>query len=637
MDSNCTWPVLQVKDKASFRRLGSDRQSHKFYPVARPHTLSADSVNFRIFARHNHTQLRVKKIDKLILTSFAGPAILSYFVATFVLIMQFLWKYIDEILGKGLSIFELTELIFYYAVTLIPMAVPITVLISSVIVFGDMAEKYELSSMKSAGVSLIRIMLPAALLAVTIGLFSIFSANFLKPAALLQFNKRFLAIRKQKSALAIEEGIFNTAFTETVIRVNKIEKDKKTIHDVLIYDHSPNNKSLIGLTSAKGGKMYTVQEGRYFVMRLDSGIQYRELERKTNLGSSKSEIPFMRTYFDEWTVAYDMSQFDGEDGLLNFNRNKEDMLNSAQLLKSIDTFRLQIRSNEQKYADRIGALFSGGRQLQATQVSDITPQNVSRSTNSPESPALQQIQYEAPLAITEKAGGDSLARLRQVKDSLVRSYGQRPPPDKQKEVIPVAPKPYIDSMPLPKKVLIQQRIQAQNTQVHFFAETIDSANYRNVVVRAQNDLGRDRDELLTFSGNNIDQKKQLEKFALRLHQQYSWALVCVLFLFIGAPLGSIIRKGGYGYSLLVAILFYMIFIISTIFGEKLVKNETMTGVEAAWLPCLILLPFGMIVTILALRDIKLNPSIATTWIFEGILKIKQFATKKQAKTKISEN
>ena len=113
--------------------------------------------------------------------------------------MQFLWKYIDEILGKGFTILELLELIFYYAITLIPLAVPITILISSVMVFGDMAEKYELSSMKSAGISLLRIMLPSLMVAIFIGLFSLFASNYLKPAANLQFQKRFISLRKQKS------------------------------------------------------------------------------------------------------------------------------------------------------------------------------------------------------------------------------------------------------------------------------------------------------------------------------------------------------------------------------------------------------------------------------------------------------
>ena len=94
---------------------------------------------------------------------------------------------------------------------------------------------------------------------------------------------------------------------------------------------------------------------------------------------------------------------------------------------------------------------------------------------------------------------------------------------------------------------------------------------------------------------------------MRLNQQYSWAMVCIIFLFIGAPLGSIIRKGGYGYPLLVAIMFYMIFIISTIYGEKLVRSDAMSGVQAAWMPCLMLTPWAILFTIMAIRDISFNP------------------------------
>jgi lipopolysaccharide export system permease protein len=315
-----------------------------------------------------------------------------------------------------------------------------------------------------------------------------------------------------------------------------------------------------------------------------------------------------------------MSQFDGEDGLLNFNRNKEDMLNSVQLLKSIDTFRVNVQANQLKYSDRVYALFSGGRQMAAEKASPAYSADTAATTETtPESPGLQ-----ATPAIKEpEAPNTDSTRLRQQKDSLVKSYGAGPFPKKTIATLTnnAAPPEALPPAIQPPKVLIKQKSAENTGTVQYFAQTIDSAFYRNVITRAQNDLGRDRDELLAFTGNNIDLKKQLEKYTLRLHQQYSWALVCVLFLFIGAPLGSIIRKGGYGYSLLVAILFYMMFIISTIFGEKLVKNETMTGVEAAWLPCLILMPFGLVVTILALRDIKINPTVFTTWVVELYLKV----------------
>ena len=558
----------------------------------------------------------MKKIDKLITTSFIGPAILSYFVATFVLVMQFLWKYIDEILGKGLSILELLELIFYYAVTLIPMAVPITVLISSVMVFGDMAEKYELSSMKSAGVSLLRVMIPGIVVACCIGFFSIISANFLKPASLLQFNKRFLAIRKQKSALAIEEGIFNNAFNETIIRVDKIDKNKRDIHNVLIYDHTPNDKSLINVMSSKSGEMYTLEEGKYFVMKLDTGVQYKELEKKSTLGSKKTEMPFMRINFDQWTKTFDMSQFDAEDGLLNFNRNREDMMNSFQLIKSIDSFRTNVKENNEKTAAKTSLLFSGLQKDTSIQkvikngreASDTS--NITKPINNIAITAAEKSKDPPDVRDTTTAYIDS---LRQLKKSLVKGFGK-----KKKNVLIKTEVKDTSSSPVPvvnAKRLITQKTSLNMDSIRSFYETIEFNDLRDVFVRAQTDMSRDRDELITIKNINYDYERAFEKYLLRLNQQYSWAFVCVIFLFIGAPLGSIIRKGGYGYPLLVAILFYMIFIITTILGEKLVRNETIGGIYAAWLPCLVLLPFAGFLTIMAIRDVKVNMSTLTDYFY----------------------
>jgi len=157
------------------------------------------------------------------------------------------------------------------------------------------------------------------------------------------------------------------------------------------------------------------------------------------------------------------------------------------------------------------------------------------------------------------------------------------------------------------KRLINQNADIDISSANNFYETLDSVDIRDVLTRAQSDLSRDRDELLSIKNVNQDLTKSSEKYLLRLNQQYSWAFICVIFLFIGAPLGSIIRKGGYGYPLLVAILFYMIFIITTILGEKLIRNDSMGGIQAAWLPCLLLAPFAVLLTFMAIRDSRLNP------------------------------
>ncbi len=535
--------------------------------------------------------------------------------------MQFLWKYIDEILGKGLSIFDLLELIFYYAVTLIPMAVPITVLISSVMVFGDMAEKHELSSMKSAGVSLTRIMLSGVIISLGIGLFSILASNFLKPAALLQFNKRFITIRKQKSALSIEEGIFNNAFNETIIRVDKIDKDKKTIHDVLIYDHNQNDKSLIGVTTAKSGEMFTVDNGRYFVMELDTGINYQELERRNSTTTGHKEMPFTRTYFDKWEMAFDMNEFSGEEGLLNFNRDREQMMNSSQLIEAIDSISGQITKNHTRISDRLDDIVALRQENEEINTPDhqhikVKPQVLQDTALSAQTlkDSIHHVTDNAELNTTEKT--DYVSFIKSVS-------GEK----QDGSPIPIVKKVYNETQQGGKRIIRQDQ-NATHSKLRHIINSIHPDEYRLVLGGAQSMLSRDWDNGLSVSNSNQEYSRQKNKYLLRLNQQYSWAVVCILFLFIGAPLGSIIRKGGYGYPLLVAILFYMMFIISTIYGEKLVRSDAMSGIMAAWVPCIILAPWSILLTFMALRDTGFNPASLYGYVTGWAAKIKRLRTTK---------
>jgi len=259
---------------------------------------------------------------------------MAFLVAEFVLVMQFLWKYIDEIVGKGISLGVLLELIFYFAVRIIPEAVPVTILIASVMVFGNLAEKYELSSMKSAGISLTRIMMAGVLIAITTSLFSLFASNYLKPRANYKFFKRFLSVRKQDASLNIEEGVFSYDFKNFTIKVGEKAKDGQGIADILIYDNSDADKKKLNMLVADSGKMYSPEGSELFVMDLIDGEQYRELTSKKN----KNSKAFVRTKFKSWTKVFDMSDFDFQAQNLNSSRKKFDLLNSRQLKMSIDSF-----------------------------------------------------------------------------------------------------------------------------------------------------------------------------------------------------------------------------------------------------------------------------------------------------------
>lgn len=544
----------------------------------------------------------MKKLDKFILKSFVGPYVLSFFIAEFVLIMQFLWKYIDDILGKGFSMLDIMELVMYYAASITPMALPISILLSSVMVYGDVSEKYELSSMKSAGISLLRVMRPAIFLAVSTALFSVFASNYVKPISTYQFKKRFDLIRKQKSTLSIEEGIFNNEFRDIIIRVGKKAKNDKDVKDVIIYDHSLPDKSLLNMIKADSAEMFATQDGHYFVMNLVKGEQYQELERNRK-DNGHMAYPLVRTSFEKWSKVIDMSNFYLSESDLNISRNREDMLNTLQLLKQIDTININIDSHKSKAVLNYAA-FEGKtmlddktyeKQLNASLKDTVVKKAVESKQVFP-SQRKREIRPSTPGISTENAYLIQREKYKQLHEKIKQNNIERR--ELNKPIQPVAPKENPGGF--------KRMPNYDLSKVKSFYQTFDSITRNNVVLRAIPAVTANMD-LANAAFYNVDSAvHQKQIYILRLGQQYSFSLVCILFLFIGAPLGSIIRKGGYGYPLLVAILFYMLFIISTIVGEKLVKSDTFPGWYGAWLPCLLLLPFGIYFTYQALNDARFS-------------------------------
>ena len=542
---------------------------------------------------------RLKKMDGLVVRSFVGPYLLSFFIAQFVLVMQFLWKYIDDILGKGFSVLDLLELIFYFGVTQVPMALPIAILLSSVMVFGNMSEQYELSSMKSAGVSLIRVMRPAIVLAILTALLSLVASNYLKPQANFQFQKRLRIMKSQKPSLAMEAKIFNRDFGGYSIRVNEKTEDEE-ITDVLIYDHTSTDKSLVNLTKAEGGRMYNSEDGNLFIMELENGTSYREMKRERRKDGKGKKYPFMRTEFKEWKKVFDMSEFDtdDEDGM-SINRNKEDMLNTFQLLNAIDSVDQKkadlISSVVNEQEDRVKALskdFSSSRSRTGTaEAQRKKDEQIKRDQAAAKSNEKKSVNTKKKSTITELINDQKIMPKTVIKKELVNTVKQN-------------------------------QLDTLSNYSHWY-ETISDNDKNNIPVKAVQSSSRRKDLLRNATTNIKSLSYKRNKYILRLNQQYSFALICIVFLFIGAPLGSIIRKGGYGYPLLFAILFYMLFIISTIMGEKLVRSGSMNPIIAAWFANLLVMPVAVWLTVKALRDSKFESNRLFTFIGNQFAKLKK--------------
>ena len=277
----------------------------------------------------------MKLIDKFITRSFFAPYFLSFIVAEFVLVMQFLWLYIDELAGKGLTMLDIAELVVYYGVLMIPLAVPITILISSVMVFGEISEKFELSSMKSAGISLLRVMRYGVFIAIATFGFSLFVSNYLKPKAAYSFNSKLLSIRKKKPSISLNEKVFNKDFSAHTVYIGDKNKNGKDISKVKMYNHSQRGNVIFSFVTAEDGSMYSTEDEKYFIIDLRKGNQYQELRSNSDRG--RENYPFIKTTFKEWQKVFDLSEFNLENINPGLFSNKRELMNTVQLIAQVDS------------------------------------------------------------------------------------------------------------------------------------------------------------------------------------------------------------------------------------------------------------------------------------------------------------
>ena len=507
----------------------------------------------------------LKKADWLILKGFIGPYIVSFFIVEFVLIMQFMWKWIDDLLGRGFAMTDYLELIALFGVTIIPLSLPLTILLSSVMVYGDMAEHYELSSLKSAGLSLVRIFRPALILAFATAGLSIASSNYFKPMASKAFLRKFNNMRLSKVTFALEEKVFNLDFNDHAIYADKKSDDGKRLEKVMIYHTNQRNKTILNVIIANSAHMRVSEDGKYMVMDLYDGHQYQEtpLSNSTSNYITKPDraLPVNRASFSRYRKVFELSNIFKDMSNLNLERKKFDMLNSKEIMDQVDSLNVNLekRRNDNLYS------FAGI----VTMPKDSTKLKTLAS--------LLNGTTKISNRKNEKYRAENIAKIRNQKEppnpvmSTVMNAVRRPEN---------LSKALIDIIPDEARQIVINGAKSKNSSLR-------TRSWNNYVQH-----------------NNLEKNKQ--KYLMRFHQLYCWALVCVLLLFIGGPMGAIVRKGGFGYPMLVAIGFYMSFIILKILGERLAHSGALNGAMAGWLPFLILLPFATIVTYFALKDIRMS-------------------------------
>ena len=279
----------------------------------------------------------MKTLSRFILKSFLAPFLMTFFIAVFVLFLQFLWKYVDDLIGKGLDNYTLAELFFYASLTMFPLALPLAMLLSSLMTFGDLGEHFELVALKSTGMSLIKIMRPLIILAIIISISAFFFSNNLLPFVNLKMSSLLYDIQQKKPSLKIKEGVFYNGIDNYTIRIEKKEKNGVDCKGIMIFDHTQNagNNKVI---SADSGKLELTTDKQYLLVTLFHGTSFEETEDK----NATSTHPLTRSAFKEEFIRLDLSG-------LRMVRSDEGLFKSSYAMLTLKQIENQLDSLQKEY------------------------------------------------------------------------------------------------------------------------------------------------------------------------------------------------------------------------------------------------------------------------------------------------
>lgn len=286
----------------------------------------------------------MKKLYVLIFRSYAGPAIATFFISVFVLLMQFLWRYVDDLVGKGLEWTIIAKLLYYASFTFVPMALPLSILLASLMTFGNLGERYELVAIKAAGISLRKVMMPLIFLSVILSAGAFIYSNTVFPYANLKFRTTLYDVRQKKLALNIREGMFYSGIEGYVLKIGKKAPDGVRIYNVVIFDHTDfmGNKKF---TIADSGRMEQSANGDYLILTLYNGWNYEELQGR----DSELKKPFQRSLFGEQVIRFDLTQFRLSRTNEEFFRNNFLMLSNKQLSLAGDSIMRDLSSRRKDF------------------------------------------------------------------------------------------------------------------------------------------------------------------------------------------------------------------------------------------------------------------------------------------------
>ncbi len=430
----------------------------------------------------------MKKLHLFVIKSYILPLLLIFVTAVFALLMQFIWKYVDELVGKGLELKIITELIFYASLYVVPMALPLAVLVASVMSFGNLGEHSELLALKSSGISLQKIMMPLIIVTLMVSVGAFAFSNYISPHTNLKMGTLLHDIRHQRPELNLKAGSFNNDISGYTIKIGRKNHETKMMYDFAIYDHSQyyGNNSV---TTADSAYMQMTEDDKFMILTLYGGAAYEEVRNRRKI----KQKPHNRFLFSKQTITISLADFE-------FKRTDEQLFRHGHMTKNLNKLNEAIDSVN-KYIHK------------------------------------RQDRYYYNLMTTNLLKGE--IKESRVEDSLkkVNAY------DTITKVVKIDMDSTFKEIADNQKSRIVNMAKGMCTAAHSYIKSHDRDLY--------------------------NYKVSLNKYKTEWHNKFSLALSCLIFFFVGAPLGAIIRKGGLAMPLVISSLLFVGYYIISLIGKKI--------------------------------------------------------------------
>lgn len=485
------------------------------------------------------------------LSRFLPRFLMTFCICLFIVIMQFLWRYIDELVGKGLSIDVIAELFFYAALSMVPLALPLSILLAALMTFGDLGEHIELTALKSSGISLTTIMKPLAILMAFVAIGAFFFQNNVLPQSQVKMWTLLFSMRQTSPTLDIPEGAVYSQIPGYNIFVKRNDKEHDMLYGLLIYDVSSGNMSP-RIVAADSGRLSMTEDKRHLVLALYKGSWYEEMKGGGGVNGMSGELYRRETFHDkEILIPYDA----------NFTRMDDETMRSQYVGKNITELRQTIDSVRVKVDSAANFVLT---RMRSQPVCGVPSQR------------------------TILKDGESI-------------------------IVPVKNVTLDKAIDLKK--LIKELPQYEQEQI--LSQAISHTT------SAMQDM--------QFQGYTIND----DNFVIRRHQielmkKFTLSLACLIFFFIGAPLGAIIRKGGFGMPIVISVILFIVYYIIDNMGYKLARDGRWEVWHGMWLSSAVLLPLGIFLTHKAVNDSAVfNPDVWINFLrrFTGLHQTRKLSAK----------